>query len=656
MKLNKSDWRNYEEAIQKEWILTNGLGGFSSSTVIGANARRYHGLLFASFNPPVGRHLMLSKIDESVFIDGAPYNIYSFSTGEYKMTGFNHQQEFSLDPLPKYKYIIKNVVIEKTVTMVHGKNAVALVYRVKNTEHMTKMRLAILTNYRDFHSVSNQEDLDFNVEHKKDEITINHKDDKHFLKVMTDNGQIKSLYNTWFKSMFYDYERERGLDAFEDHYIPGYIEISVEPWEEKIITIYAEVVNDSGLSSKKCPDGLKLIQQEEDRIASVQNRIDIDDDFAKRLAKAADDFIVRRESTNAKTIVAGYPWFSDWGRDAMISLTGLTLATNRFQNAKQILFTYSKYIKDGLIPNMFPDAGSEPLYNSVDAALWFFEAINNYIGYTKDIEFIKMNMYSSMCSIIESFKKGTEFNIFMDDDGLISAGDENTQLTWMDAKVDDWVVTPRQGKAVEINALWYNALKIIEKITKSLDEDTSEFKKLSAKVRKSFEEKFWNEDTRCLYDVIGSNFIDSKIRPNQIFALSLSYPVITGDKAECIVHKVWDELYTPLGLRSLADYETGYKSTYTGTRYSRDGAYHQGTVWGYLIGPFITAFLRTYKDKKAYVKEMIEPFKNHLLDGCLGSVAEIFEAEEPHKPKGSFAQAWSIAELLRVYIENKLYE
>jgi len=657
MKFNKSDWRTYEQAIQKEWLLTNGIGGFSSSTIIGSNARRYHGLLFASFNPPIERHLFLSKIDETVFIDSFPYNIHSFSTGDYKMTGYNHQQEFSMDSIVHYKYLVKNIIIEKKITMVHGRNAVAIIYRVKNTEHNTRLRLAPLVNFRDFHHISRRENLNFNVKKESTGLIISPVSQKNALKIMIDKGEIIRQDNNWFNSMYYDIEKDRGLDAFEDHYIPCHIEISLKPWEEKELTVYAEVgsENDSEFREMAMPDGKLLLENEINRIKGIQDKINIDDAFAKTLAAAADTFIVQRKSTKSKTIIAGYPWFSDWGRDVMIAFPGLTLATGRYDDAKQILYTYSKYVKDGLIPNMFPDAGNEPLYNSVDAALWFFEAVNKYLEYTDDMDFIKTDIYKSLVSIIEHFKNGTIFSIYMDEDGLISSGDKDTQLTWMDAKVGDWVVTPRHGKAVEINALWYNALKVMEKISENLKYDSAEYTRLSNLSYDSFADKFWNDDLKCLHDVIGDGYIDSRVRPNQIFAVSLSFQVISGKKAEAIVRKVWDELYTPFGLRSLAEYEAEYRGTYSGDQHSRDGAYHQGTVWGWLTGHFITAFLRVYKNKREIAKEMIEPFKSHIYDGCIGTISEIFEGYEPHYPRGCFAQAWSVAEVLRVYLENELY-
>ncbi|HEX2926177.1 MAG TPA: amylo-alpha-1,6-glucosidase, partial [Ruminiclostridium sp.] len=401
-------------------------------------------------------------------------------------------------------------------------------------------------------------------------------------------------------------------------------------------------------------DGLQVFNYQTARMEELMQRAGCSNPLVKKLVLAADNFIVYRSSTNAKTIIAGYPWFTDWGRDTMIAFTGLTLATGRFGDAKEILFTFSKYVEYGLIPNMFPDDGEKPAYNSVDAALWYFEAVNSYLEYTGDSDFIKEEVYPCLKNICERFINGTIYDIGMTDDGLITAGNKNTQLTWMDAKVGDWVVTPRHGKAVEINALWYNGLMIMSKLAQKF-EDTDVYLEPASRAKASFEKVFWNEEQQCLYDVVNEAGSDSSIRPNQILAVGLSYAVIEGHKARCVVEKVWKELYTPYGLRTLSQDSPQYRGEYSGDVWSRDGAYHQGTVWTWLLGRFIKAYVRVNgntAEVRRKAQDFILPIENHMWDAGIGSISEIFDGSNPHRPRGCFAQAWSVAEILRAAVED----
>ncbi|CDG34798.1 glycogen debranching protein [Acetivibrio thermocellus BC1] len=650
MNFGKSSWRTYEQGIQREWLLTNGIGGFASSTIIGSNTRRYHGLLVAALKPPVSRHLILSKIDECVTVDNESFNLFSYEVPGFIMHGYHHLERFEYDMLPKYIYRVKDVYVEKEICMVYGENTVVVVYHVINGTGRTNLRLTPLVNFRDYHFNSGRAYMSFERKFEKDVLTVRPSCYDIDIKLYSTDGKFTELDDIWFYNMDYAVERERGLASTEDHYIPGYYDIEIKPLEEKYITFVATV--EKNVNHR---DGLKIIEKEKKRLKKLASKAGYKDELAKKLVLAADKFIVHRESTNAKTVIAGYPWFTDWGRDTMISLAGLTLATRRFEDAKEILYTFSKYVKDGLIPNMFPDAGHEPPYNTVDAALWYFEAVNKYVNYTHDYKFIKENIYSGLKQIIEYYSKGTHFNIKADEDYLISAGDEHTQLTWMDAKVGDWVVTPRHGKAVEINALWYNALKIMSQLSKHFKEDAGLYDEMAEKVKKSFEEKFWNEEKKCLYDCLTPNYKDDKVRPNQILAVSLSYPVIEGEKAKSVVDIVFKELYTAYGLRSLSPKEKEYVGVYMGDQYRRDGAYHQGTVWTWPLGHFITAYLRVNNyspEARKMALRFIEPFKDHLQDACLGSVSEIFDGNEPLIPRGCFAQAWSVAEILRAYVED----
>lgn len=652
MEFGKSDWKTFERGIEKEWLISNGIGGFSSATIIGANARRYHGLLVASLKPPVSRHLVLSKIDESITIKGETINLFSYQTNDYIMKGYLTQQLFKMNPIPTFSYSIGDVFIEKKICMIYGKNTVAIVYRIQNGSEEASLKLTPLVNFRDYHHNSSKGFLSFNQREVANGIVLEPTYYDIDIKLHCSEGEFHKGNDCYFYNMFYQGESERGLEASEDHYIPGYFEISLKPREIKTFTFIASVEE-----RQEQLDGEIIIKQEVERLLKIQKMAGLKDDFAKTLVLAADTFIVHRESTNAKTIIAGYPWFTDWGRDTMIAFTGLTLATGRFQDAREILFTFSKYVKHGMIPNVFPDAGHEPAYNTVDAALWYFEAAYKYVKYTGDYNFIKENIFEALKQIISSYSKGTLYNIKMDKDSLISAGEEGTQLTWMDAKVGDWVITPRHGKCVEINALWYNALMIMSDLTKKFKEDTDEYKKVAEEAKRAFIKLFWNDDKKCLFDVIANDYKDDKIRPNQIMAASLSFPVLEGDIAKSVVDVVWKHLYTSWGLRSLSPKEHGYIGSYGGNQYNRDIAYHQGTVWTWPLGQFITAFMKANgytieNGKKALM--FIEPFKDHLRDAGLGSISEIFEGNEPTLPKGCFSQAWSVGEILRAYVEDIL--
>ncbi|HOA96589.1 MAG TPA: amylo-alpha-1,6-glucosidase [Acetivibrio saccincola] len=652
MNFGKSNWRTYEQGIQKEWLLTNGIGGFASSTIIGANTRRYHGLLIAALKPPVNRHLVLSKIDESVIIDGDSYNLFSYETPGFTMKGYHHLERFKYDLLPEYIFRVRDVYISKKISMVYGENTVAVVYYVKNGTDAIKLRLTPLVNFKDHHFNSKRQYMSFTKKYNSNILTVRPSYYDIDINVFCSHGTFTGLEDCWFYNMDYAIERERGLESTEDHYIPGYFDIDIKPEEEKVITIISTV--EKKIKNK---DGLDIIKKEEKRQKKLISSSGYKDEFAKKLVLAADKFIVYRESTDAKTIIAGYPWFTDWGRDTMIALTGLTLSTKRFDDAKEILYTFSKYVKDGLIPNMFPDGGHEPLYNTVDAALWYFEAVNKYVEYTGDYEFIKKHIYQGLKDIINSYANGTHFNIKMDKDFLITAGDANTQLTWMDAKVGDWVVTPRHGKAVEINALWYNALKVMANLSDKFGEDDSYYNDLASKVKKSFVKSFWNEEKQCLYDCLTNDYKDGKVRPNQIMAVSLSNAVLDGEKAKKTVNRVFKELYTAYGLRSLSPESKEYAGIYAGDQWRRDGSYHQGTVWTWPLGQFITAYVKVNgnsDEAKEMALRFIEPFKDHLEDACLGSISEIFDGDEPLVPRGCFAQAWSVSEILRAYIEDVL--
>lgn len=718
MFFGKSYWKTQEQAIQREWLLTNGIGGFAGSTITGMNARRYHGLLVASFMPPVERYLILSAISESVrLFEAAPSLIdagqkkllqsgiptglneissadrkkdqmlqpktsdlskkiqnfdqekgkcdtgrlmqevylHSFRTPDYQGHGEHFLEAFHYDFIPEYHYRIGRMTLTKRVCLCYGKNQVAVVYRVKNQpDRRAVIRLTPLVNYRNYHYLSSHRDMAFTTQLNGSTMEIVSYDKNRKIYLDCSDGSPVLMDSCYFYNMDYPYEHERGLNGTEDHFIPGYYEIEILPGEEKTITFVC-----SAGEKISSVDGETMIDQEISRQKALlekgrPGKSSGEDPFLDRLLLAVDKFIVYRKSTDAKTVIAGYPWFTDWGRDTMIALPGLTLATGRFDDAREILLTFARYEKDGLIPNVFPDGGGEPAYNTVDAALWYFEAVYCYLRYTGDLQFVKDHILPVLERIILGYKKGTAFQIGMQRDSLIAAGNEDTQLTWMDAKAGSWVVTPRHGKAVEINALWYNALRVMAEVVSRCGGDGSSYLKLAEKVRKSFVKAFWNDKANCLYDTVNEQGPDEKIRPNQILAVSLSFPVLEGEKAKNVVDTVHQQLYTALGLRTLAKDDPQYRGIYIGDQYARDGAYHQGTVWTWPLGRFITAYARVYRDApdlKQQLDAFFKPFHDHLRDACIGSISEIFDGDEPLLPRGCCAQAWSVSEILRSYVE-----
>ena len=449
---------------------------------------------------------------------------------------------------------------------------------------------------------------------------------------------------------FYMIDHRTGFLGVDNHYTPYEVQLELEPYEKKKFYVKCTI---EGFNDKS---GFEIVREYKERAEGLVKKANLNDSLADNLVKAADHFIVNRESTGLKTILAGFPWFTDWGRDTMIAFEGLTLVTKRFDDAREILESFAKYIKNGLVPNVFPDANTEPMYNTVDASLWYFQATYQYLNYTgdkEDYDFIKEKIYPKLKEIFKAYSTKTDFSIGMDEDGLIFAGDGLDQVTWMDVRVGDLVVTPRHGKPVEINALWYNALKIMEKLSKYYGEDYEVYRKLSVKVKESFERKFWNEKNQCLYDVVDEN--DDKIRPNQIWAVSLPFAILDKEKGKKIVDTVYKHLYSTYGLRSLSFMDKDFKKQYIGKLIDRDKAYHMGTTWAFLIGGFITAYCKVNNYSKEAItraKEMCDVFQDTMRDGCINGIAEIFDGETPITGRGCYTQAWSVAEVLRAYAND----
>jgi predicted glycogen debranching enzyme len=645
-------------ALGREWLETNGLGAFASSTIAGLNTRRYHGLLVAATKPPVGRLVMLSKLEETFSIDGRRYELSNNQyPGVVHPQGYKCQTGFRLDPFPIFTYEVEGVVIEKSVFMVHGENTTVVQYEIQsksdsagNSQLLTahcSLELRPLIAFRDYHSLMHENAaLNPHIQAENALLILKPYADLPGLYLAHDADEFDGIA-FWYRNFEYGEERARGFDFKEDLFSPLALKIDLRK-RTHVNLIASTERREAGRADE-------YRQAEVKRRQRVRESATSDDELVCALVAAADQFIVAREEE--KTVIAGYHWFSDWGRDTMIALPGLTLVTNRAEVARSILLEFARHVDRGMLPNRFPDKGEQPEYNTVDATLWFFEAIRAFLRYTRDEEFVRANLYDVLIDIINWHVKGTRYRIHVDSDGLLYSGEEGVQLTWMDAKVGNWVVTPRRGKPVEIQALWYNALKVMEKLAAKFGDEArrSEYAAMSERARQSFNQLFWNEEAKCLFDVVDEGSRDASIRPNQILAVSLRHSMLPLEKAQQVVAKVEQELLTPYGLRSLSPHDAQYRGRYEGDSLSRDGAYHQGTVWAWLMGPFITAYMKAHEgDEKAleYAKGLLAAFYTHLKEAGLGQISEIFDGDAPHAPQGCIAQAWSVAELLRTAVED----
>ena len=642
---------NLKESSRLEWLVTNGIGGFASSSVTGMNTRRYHGLLIAARRPPTERLAMVSRLEESLLVDG--HEVF-LSTNRYQKAlypaGYLHLERFDRDPLPTWTFQFEDILIVKTLFMVYGENTTVITYKVFSNGREVELRLRPHMLFRDFHgNTFENPGFEDNTAVVDTFFSLQPFANAPALYMSWERGSfVREPF--WYRDNHLQEEESRGLNALEDDYSNGYL---------RVLKCQGTIsVSFSLTPPAKNANALELRKREEMRLEAIAQALQSEDLFLQRLLLAADQFIVDRHSTRGKTIIAGYPWFSDWGRDSLISLPGLTLIPGRFDEARAILRTFAQSVREGLVPNCFADVGTDAMYNSVDASLWFFFAVYKFLEYTDDEPFVLEHLSGAMQAILDGFMNGTRFQIRMDpEDGLISAGESGIQLTWMDAKVDGLVVTPRQGKPVEVNALWYNALRIFELVQNRAGADTREISALARKVRISFRKTFLNEDMGYLYDVIAPDGTpDHTFRPNQIFAVYLPFSLLEPHHEHMVVDAVFRRLYTSYGLRSLPPKDPQYLGLYRGDRLHRDKAYHQGTVWAYLIGPFITSYLKVqHHSMEAQLRAsyMLEPLRTHLeREGCLGSISEVFDGDPPHSPKGCFAQAWSIAEVLRCYVED----
>jgi predicted glycogen debranching enzyme len=653
IQFNREICGSLDTALGKEWLETNGLGGFASSTIIGLNTRRYHGLLVAATKPPVGRVVMLSKLEETLLIDRQSFDLSANRyPGVVHPQGFRYLTRFRLDPFPVFTYEIDGIEIEKSVFMVHGENSTVIHYELTHN-HLApqpgnlKLEIRPLIAFRDYHSTTHENGaINRGVDERPGSASVTPYQGLPSLHLAHNAAELQTA-GEWYRNFEYDAERERGLDFSEDLFNPMVLrfDLNLDPQASLI----------ASTEQRKVAKLDEYRQSEITRRRNARVSCASDDDFTQTLAAATDQFIVSRG--DQKTVIAGYHWFSDWGRDTMIALPGLTLPTGRYDVARSILRTFSRNVDRGMLPNRFPDAGEIQEYNTVDATLWFFEAARAYFAYTGDIDFVREELYPVVEDIIAWHVRGTRYGIKMDSDGLLASGEPGFQLTWMDAKVGDWVVTPRSGKPVEIQALWYNALCIMEDLARNLDDSAGQkrYAGMAAVASSSFNQVFWNENSGCLYDVTNGEASDSSIRPNQIFTVSLHYSMLPSERARLVVAKVQEHLLTPYGLRTLAPTDPQYRGRYTGGPVERDRAYHQGTVWPWLMGPFITAYVKVNggsETARRQAAEWLAHLKDHLKDGGLGHISEILDGDAPQRPCGCIAQAWSVAEILRSYTED----
>ena len=663
-------------AASREWLVTNGLGGFASGTVAGSATRRYHGILFAALHPPVGRTQLVAAVDEIAHYSGSDFSLatHQWAGGSVDPQGFRLIERFHLEGMnPVWTYALADALLEKRIWMRQGENTTYLQYTLVRASEPLSLDLKVLVNYRDFHATTHAGDWHMRIDPVENGVVVTAFDGAlpFYLKCANTSCEIHS---EWYRNCFFPAEKERGLDDHEDHLFVASFNARLSVGESILLVCSTEanaLLDAQTASAEQDNHHAKLFQfwQEahlapEDPDGGSELQLEDAPTWLWQLVLAADQFIVKRTlpatagdpgkpavpgETDGRSIIAGYHWFSDWGRDTMIALPGLTLTTGRPEVARRILLAFARFVDGGMLPNNFPDAGGSPEYNTVDAALWYFEAVRQYFSVTQDAVTLQ-KLFPVLTSMIEAHVAGTRYNIHVDPaDGLLYAGGPGLQLTWMDAKIGDWVVTPRTGKPVEINALWINALETIKQFAAVLVRPSQRYETLSAHATASFL-KFWNAERQCCYDVIDAPEIgaDASLRPNQIFAVSLPFSPLTANQQKNVVEICAKHLLTSHGLRSLAPSENGYGGHYGGDSRARDSVYHQGTVWGWLLGPFALAHFRVYGDRAAALR-ILEPLGRHIHAYGLGTVGEIFDGDAPFAPRGCIAQGWTVAELLRAW-------
>ncbi|MFP2926603.1 amylo-alpha-1,6-glucosidase [Pyxidicoccus sp. 3LG] len=663
LEVARPDGTDFAKDLAHEWLVTNGRGGYASGTVVGCNTRRYHGLFIPSLEER-GRTVLLARLEEHAHVGGKAWRLDAEerADGSSDEDGARYLRGFHLEGLvPVWEYQVGPTRLRRKLVMVHGENTVFIAWEhVSGPEVGLRLRPFPVDRPHDKPIPSQQ--LEPTVSLKGANVELRAGDDAPPMRMRVYGSHAAPFVGMPRTSpaQLYRMEKARGYEHTEVQHSPGYFECSLPPGSMLALGITTE----GWACLERDPAQVFTLELERERRLLSRAPEEARTGVPARLVLAADQFIIdptrpaddawaRSMGQDARSVIAGYHWFTDWGRDTMISLDGLTLATGRYREAAAILRTFQHYVRDGLIPNYFPDGESEGVYHTADATLWFFHGVDRYLDCTKDEELLR-DLFPTLRDIIERHQKGTRFNIGVDPaDGLLRQGAEGYQLTWMDAKVDGWVVTPRRGKAVEINALWFNALRLMATWAERLGHDARPYLAAAEKAHGSFNRRFWNEKLQCLFDVVDgeSGKEDAAIRPNQVFAISLKHPVLHRDRWEPVLEVVRRDLVTPVGLRSLAPGHADYKAKYDGDLRARDAAYHQGTVWGWLIGHYVDATLKVNPDLKA-ARALLRGLEEHLVHTGIGQISEIFDATEPYRPRGCIAQAWSVAEALRVFLKT----
>lgn len=663
----QKDWTTFKEGIKREWAVTNGIGGYAGSSMIGAHSRTHQGYLIASLHAPIERYLVFSKINETATVGTSTV---SFETSQHCASGKTVYTEgqkfltsFIYDGSVHYTYETDNFSFEKHITLKRNANVCAVAYELTAGDSDCTFTLTPLFNYREHSESSTPDTLKFETfTEDRTFYLVPEKNKDIAIRFQTSEGTFSERETVYDIDMQLQIEVDLETDGLDCHYCPVDLSIAVPANTTKKVSILCSI---GDVNERPAPvsatEAFSILEENARCHAELFEKAEYRDSFANQLVLASDQFLTYRESTKMMTVLAGLPWFTDWGRDTMIAFTGLTLCTKRFKEAEEILLTFARYIRHGIVPNMFPDDNMPPLYNTVDASLWYFYAVYQYLHYNPAAEaeaFVKEQIFPHLKEIISAYEKGTDFSIYMEDDGLIHAGSGLDQITWMDVRVGDWVATPRHGKPVEINALWYNALRIMESLCEKFDEDASAYRTRAEQVKESFNAKFWDSANQCLFDVVDGDEPDDHIRPNQVYAVSLPFSLLPEEQEKAVVALVEKELFVGCGLRSLAPDHPDYHGIYCGALAKRDAAYHQGTAWGFLLGGFFSAYMKVNHHSSsaaANAVRMLEPVRKHLTDsGCIGSISEIFDGDAPHNPRGCYAQAWSVGEVLRCYCEDIL--
>ena len=663
----QKDWTTFKEGIKREWAVTNGIGGYAGSSMIGAHSRTHQGYLIASLHAPIERYLVFSKINETVTVGT---RTVSFETSQHRASGKTVYTEgqkfltsFIYDGSVHYTYETDNFSFEKHITLKRNANVCAVAYELTAGDSGCTFTLTPLFNYREHSESSTPDTLKFETfTEDRTFYLVPEKNKDIAIRFQTSEGTFSERETVYDIDMQLQIEVDLETDGLDCHYCPVDLSIAVPANTTKKVSILCSI---GDVNERPAPvyatEAFSILEENARCHAELFEKAGYRDSFANQLVLASGQFLTYRESTKMMTVLAGLPWFTDWGRDTMIAFTGLTLCTKRFKEAEEILLTFARYIRHGIVPNMFPDDNMPPLYNTVDASLWYFYAVYQYLHYNPAAEaeaFVKEQIFPHLKEIISAYEKGTDFSIYMEDDGLIHAGSGLDQITWMDVRVGDWVATPRHGKPVEINALWYNALRIMESLCEKFDEDASAYRTRAEQVKESFNAKFWDSSNQCLFDVVDGDEPDDHIRPNQIYAVSLPFSLLPEEQEKAVVALVEKELFVGCGLRSLAPDHPDYHGIYCGALAKRDAAYHQGTAWGFLLGGFFSAYMKVNHHSSSAAENairMLEPVRKHLSDsGCIGSISEIFDGDAPHNPRGCYAQAWSVGEVLRCYCEDIL--